>query len=50
VLVALVGLLFIGGLIRTVRKRRAERRNPTDPDAAIEPDAASTAGVGAHEQ
>ncbi|WP_354497687.1 DUF6049 family protein [Mycetocola sp. 2940] len=56
VLAALVGLLFIGGLIRTVRKRRAERRNPTDPDAAdatgavIETDAAPAAGVEAHDR
>lgn len=50
VLVALVGLLFIGGLIRTVRKRRAERRNPTDPDAAIKMDAAPAAGVEAHDR
>ncbi|SFN44379.1 DUF6049 family protein [Mycetocola miduiensis] len=39
VLVALVALLFIGGLIRTVHKRRAERRIPADTYAGTDMDA-----------
>lgn len=40
ILAGLVTLLFIGGLIRTVRKRRAERRNPVDPAGPVTTDAA----------
>jgi hypothetical protein len=43
VLVVLVTLLFIGGLIRTVRKGRVERRGAADADTAIETDATSNA-------
>ena len=45
VLFALVVLLFVGGLIRTVRKRRAERRNPTD-DAETDATPPVTADAG----
>jgi hypothetical protein len=50
VLVALVSVLFIGGLIRTVHKRRGERRTPTDTDATIDADATSTARADAGER
>jgi hypothetical protein len=50
VLVALVLLLFIGGLIRTVHKRRAERQDPTETDATIDTDAAPTSGADAGER
>lgn len=47
ILAGLVTLLFIGGLIRTVRKRRAERRNPLGAPAeeSLETDAAPAAAT-----
>ncbi|MET0715908.1 MAG: DUF6049 family protein, partial [Mycetocola sp.] len=56
VLVALVALLFIGGLIRTVQKRRGERRIPadtyavTDMNANTETDATPAAHADAGER
>ncbi|HEV7848842.1 MAG TPA: DUF6049 family protein [Mycetocola sp.] len=50
VLVTLVTLLFIGGLIRTVHKRRADRRQPSDDGAATDTDATAIDSVDAGER
>jgi hypothetical protein len=50
VLVGLITLLFIGGLIRTVRKRRIERHTPARTDSEIDADATPTATADAGER
>ncbi|WP_411721481.1 DUF6049 family protein [Mycetocola sp.] len=49
-LVVFIALLFIGGLIRTVHKRRAERRHPANTAGATDTDATATDSVDAGER
>jgi hypothetical protein len=50
VLVALIALLFIGGLIRTIRKRRTDPGDVAETNTRIETDATPTARADAGER